>query len=40
MLCLRNLDQMNYENTGKFIEYFDEEPSIELEMVSEPDVMP
>jgi len=38
-----NLDKINsikLENTGKFIEYFEEEPSIELEMISEQDSMP
>jgi uncharacterized secreted protein with C-terminal beta-propeller domain len=37
---LNEINSIKLENTGKFIEYFDEEPSIELEMVSEPDVMP
>ena len=37
---LNEINSIKLENTGKFIEYFDEEPSIELEMVSESDVMP
>jgi len=37
---LNEINSIKLENTGKFIEYFDEEPSIELEMVSEPDVIP
>ena len=37
---LNEINSIKLENTGKFIEYFEEEPSIELEMVSEPDVMP
>ena len=37
---LNEINSIKLENTGKFIEYFDEEPSIELEMVLEPDVMP
>ena len=31
---LNEINSIKLENTGKFIEYFDEEPSIELEMVS------
>jgi len=37
---LNEINSIKLENTGKFIEYFEEEPSIELEIVSEPDVMP
>ena len=38
---LNEVNSIKLENTGKFIEYFDdEEPSMELEMISEPDVMP
>ena len=37
---LNEINSIKLENTGKFIEYFEEEPSIELEIISEPDVMP
>ena len=37
---LDKIDSIKLENTGKFIEYFEEEPSIELEMISEQDSMP
>ncbi|MBN4046273.1 beta-propeller domain-containing protein [Nitrosarchaeum koreense] len=37
---LNEINSIKLENTGKFIEYFEDEPSIELEMISEPDVMP
>ena len=37
---LNEINSIKLENTGKFIEYFEEEPSIELETVSEPDVIP
>ena len=43
MNSFENLDEINLiklENTGKFIEYFEEEPSIELEMISEQDSIP
>ena len=37
---LNEINSIKLENTGKFIEYFEEEPSIELEMISEQDSMP
>ncbi len=37
---LNEINSIKLENTGKFIEYFEDEPSIELEMVSEPDMTP
>ncbi len=37
---LNEINSIKLENTGKFIEYFGEEPSIELEMISEQDSMP
>jgi hypothetical protein len=37
---LNQINSIKLENTGKFIEYFEDEPSIKLEMIAESDSIP